>query len=58
MYEKVEKTDSDFEYLDAETCKIPIFFKESHLITNKYAQVSAWKNLAEHVLRSVPVISM
>jgi hypothetical protein len=27
IYEKPDRTDTDFEYLDSETCKIPIFFK-------------------------------
>jgi len=28
------------------------------LITNKYAQIQAWRSIADLVLRSVPVINM
>ena len=58
VYDKTERTDTDFEYLEAESCKIPIFFKEAYLITNKNAQIQAWKTIADHLLKSVPVINM
>lgn len=58
VWDKQERTDADFDYLEGESCKIPIFFKEAYIVSNKNAQIQAWKAIADHLLKSVPVINM
>jgi hypothetical protein len=55
---KPDKNDQELLSLEAEGAKFPLFFRETYVLAKKNAYVSAWKELAASVLKSVPVLSM
>jgi hypothetical protein len=55
---KSDKNDQELLSLEAEGSKFPLFFRSTYVLARKNAYVSAWKELAASVLKSVPVLSM
>lgn len=58
IMEKEDKTDQELLALEAEGSKFPLFFRETYVLAKKNAYISSWKELADSVIKSVPVLSM
>ena len=61
-YDKImdnpDKTDLELSTLETDGAKIPIFFREIFVVSKKNSYISIWKELADSVLKSVPVLNM
>jgi len=55
---KSDKTDQELQILEAEGSKFPLFFRETYVLAKKNAYITSWKELADSVIKSVPVLSM
>ena len=55
---KHDKTDHELIALEIEGSKLPIFFRETFVLSKKNAYINSWKELADSVLKSVPILAM
>ena len=55
---KEGKTDQDLQSLELEGAKFPMFMRETYILAKKNAYISSWKELANSVLKSVPILGM
>lgn len=56
--ERAEKSDHELAHLENEACKFPLFLREAFVLSKKNAYVAAWKELADPVIKSVPIVNM
>jgi hypothetical protein len=58
IIDKHDKTDQELSALEAEGAKLPIFFRETFVLSRKNAFLSVWKDMADSIIKATPVLNM
>lgn len=58
VIDKPDKTDTELASLELEGGKIPIFFRETFVLSKKNSYINTWKEIVDSVLKSVPILNM